>query len=68
MFPMVPYYNLAELHKELQKGGQMPKPYSGMWEVSYIPTTIIAPLSQLLSSPPIPTTFIAPNRAYLAAC
>jgi fatty acid desaturase len=26
-FPMVPYYNLPELHKELQKGGQMPKPY-----------------------------------------
>lgn len=31
MFPMVPYYNLAELHEILKP--QMPKPYSGMWEV-----------------------------------
>ena len=33
MFPMVPYYNLPELHKVLQVGGEMPKPYAGMFEV-----------------------------------
>lgn len=31
MFPMVPYYNLPELHEALKP--QLPKPYSGMWEV-----------------------------------
>lgn len=33
MFPMVPYFNLPELHAVLQAGGQMPKPYGSMWEV-----------------------------------
>ena len=33
MFPMVPYYNLPELHAILQQGGEMPKPYNSMWEV-----------------------------------
>ena len=31
MFPMVPYYNLPELHEVLKP--QMPKPYNSMWEV-----------------------------------
>lgn len=31
MFPMVPYYNLPELHKVLLP--QMPKPYTSMYEV-----------------------------------
>jgi len=31
MFPMIPYYNLPELHKVLLP--QMPKPYNSMWEV-----------------------------------
>jgi len=31
MFPMVPYYHLAELHEVLKP--QMPKPYNSMWEV-----------------------------------
>ena len=31
MFPMVPYYNLPELHEVLKP--QMPKPYGSMWEV-----------------------------------
>ena len=26
MFPMVPYYNLPELHRLLQEGGEMPSP------------------------------------------
>jgi len=30
MFPMVPYYNLPELHEILKP--QMPKPYNGLWE------------------------------------
>merc|ERR1719217_1538901 len=30
MFPMVPYYNLPELHEILKP--QMPKPYNGIWE------------------------------------
>lgn len=33
MFPMVPYYNLPELHAVLQAGGQMPEPYASMWSV-----------------------------------
>ena len=31
MFPMVPYYNLPELHEVLKP--QLPKPYNSMWEV-----------------------------------
>ena len=31
MFPMVPYHALAKLHEELK--ADMPKPYSGFWEV-----------------------------------
>lgn len=31
MFPMVPYYNLPQLHEEVKS--QMPKPYNSMWEV-----------------------------------
>ena len=30
-FPMVPYYNLPELHEVLKP--QLPKPYNSMWEV-----------------------------------
>mmetsp|Transcript_22313 Transcript_22313/g.58224 ORF Transcript_22313/g.58224 Transcript_22313/m.58224 type:complete len:482 (+) Transcript_22313:52-1497(+) len=31
IFPMVPYYNLPELHKVLKP--QLPKPYGSIWEV-----------------------------------
>lgn len=40
MFPMVPYYNLPQLHKEIAY--DVPKPYLGMWEAycEIIPTLL----------------------------
>lgn len=40
MFPMVPYYNLEQLHENLRP--DMPKPYGGLWEAyrEIVPTLI----------------------------
>ena len=40
MFPMVPYYNLKDLHAEMK--ADTPKPYSGFWEAyqEIIPTIV----------------------------
>ena len=47
IFPMVPYYNLPELHEVLKP--QLPKPYNGIWEARDLWALLSTSVSPLLT-------------------